>query len=229
MRTRLLEADRDLSRYLPPDSVRALAPSLQAEVLELPPGPWPAPDSAPHQGHLGFLVLSGMLIRRVRVDGSQSGELLLKGDLLRPWVEDPVSFCDADWQVAEPTRLAVLDRAVAVRLFARPELSAALLDKQTERSRSLAIGAATENVRGLDRRLLALFWHLAERCGHRDGGEVVIPLSLTHETLSLLVGARRPSVTTALSHLVGRGALGRRDSGEWILTGSPPPPEPPLP
>jgi CRP/FNR family transcriptional regulator, cyclic AMP receptor protein len=165
-----------------------------------------------------------MLVRRVTVDRSQSGELLAPGDLIRPWVEDPVSFCDADWQVMEPSRLAILSRSVGLRLCARPELNAALLDKQMERSRSLAINAATENIRGLDLRLLILFWHLAERWGRREKGQVIVPLHLTHETLSLLVGARRPSVTTALSELSARGALVRSPDGGWILTGSPPAP-----
>ncbi len=226
MRTNLLEADPDLARYLPPDSIRAMGAGLQAEVLELAPGVWRPPETAPQPGHLGFLILDGMLIRRVRVDGSQSGELLLHGDVVRPWVEDPISFCNADWRVIEPARLAVLDRVVAIRLCSRPELSAALLDKQTERSRALAINAATENVRGLDRRLLVLFWHLAERWGRRESGKVIVPLQLTHETLSLLIGARRPSVTTALSALSARGALERTQNAEWVLHGAPPSPSP---
>jgi len=224
MRANLLEADPDLARYLAPETARALLGSIKADVLELKPGPWAPPSSPPERGHLGYLLLSGMLVRRVTVDGSQSGELLNRGDVIRPWLEDPVSFCDADWQVVEPVRLAILDHRVATHLCSRPELNAALFDKQLERARSLAINAATENVRGLDRRLLVLFWHLAERWGHREGDHVVIPLRLTHETLSLLVGARRPSVTTALSSLAAAGTLTRREDEGWILTGAPPMP-----
>jgi CRP/FNR family transcriptional regulator, cyclic AMP receptor protein len=128
--------------------------------------------------------------------------------------------------VMEPARLAVLSRSVGLRLCARPELNAALLDRQMERTRSLAINAAMENVRGLDRRLLILFWHLAERWGRREQGHVVIPLRLTHETLSLLVGARRPSVTTALGDLSARGELKRSEDGSWVLSGAPPAPAP---
>lgn len=224
MRANLLEADPELGRYLPPDSVRALRGSIQADVLELKPGPWRPPTAAPERGHLGYIVLSGMLVRRVTVDGSQSGELLNRGDVIRPWLEDPVSFCDADWLVVEPARLAILDRRVGVRFCSSPELNAALLDKQLERARSLAVNAATENVRGLDRRLLVLFWHLAERWGHREGDRVIVPLRLTHETLSLLIGARRPSVTTALSSLAAEGSLTRSEEEGWILTGTPPAP-----
>jgi DNA-binding GntR family transcriptional regulator len=37
-----------------------------------------------------------------------------------------------------------------------------------------------------------------------------------------MVGARRPSVTTALGQLMARGAIERRPDGGWILHGQPP-------
>ena len=222
MKTRLLEADPDLARNLPPDSLRTLRPTLVADVLELPVGEWKPSHSEPHKGHLGYLLLSGLILRHTRINGSRSGELISRGDLLRPWIEDPISFSTVEWRVMEPVRLAVLDPRVGIKICTRPELSAALLDRLTLRARSLAIHAATENMRGLDDRLLVLFWHLAERWGRREQGAVVVPIRLTHETLSLLVGARRPSVTTALGTLAGRGDLERRENGEWVLHGLPP-------
>jgi CRP/FNR family transcriptional regulator, cyclic AMP receptor protein len=222
MKTRLLEADPDLARNLPPDSLRTLLPTLVADVLELPVGEWKPGQSEPHAGHLGYLLLSGLILRHTRINGSRSGELISRGDVLRPWIEDPISFSTVEWRVMEPVRLAVLDPRVGIKICTRPELSAALLDRLTLRARSLAIHAATENMRGLEDRLLVLFWHLAERWGRREKGAVVVPIRLTHETLSLLVGARRPSVTTALGALVERGDLERRENGEWVLHGLPP-------
>lgn len=168
MKTRLLEADPELARDLPPDVVRALRPALVADVLELPVGEWSPSHSEPHRGHLGYLLLDGLILRRTRINGSRSGELISRGDVLRPWIEDPISFSSVEWRVMEPVRLAVLDRRVGMRICTRPELSAAMLDRLTLRTRSLAIHAATENMRGLDERLLVLFWHLAERWGHRE-------------------------------------------------------------
>jgi CRP-like cAMP-binding protein len=222
MKTRLLEADPDLARNLPADDVKAISPHLVADVLELSAGDWLPERAEPHPGHLGYLVLDGLILRRTEINGARSGELISQGDLIRPWLEEPISFSNFEWRVMEPARLAVLDRRVGVRLCSRPELSAALLDRLTLRTRSLAIHAATENMRGLEDRLLALFWHLAERWGRRELEGVVVPIHLTHETLSLLVGARRPSVTTALGALAQRGVLERREDGEWVLHGLPP-------
>jgi len=39
--------------------------------------------------------------------------------------------------------------------------------------------------------------------------------------LGQLVGARRPTVSTALSELAKQGELARRDDGTWLLTGTP--------
>src|SRR4051794_6495731 len=84
MRVNLLEADPELGSYLPPDSSRSLQGSLLADVLELSAGPWLPPEAAPEPGRLGYLILSGMLVRRVTVDRSRSGELLAAGALIRP-------------------------------------------------------------------------------------------------------------------------------------------------
>jgi CRP/FNR family cyclic AMP-dependent transcriptional regulator len=72
------------------------------------------------------------------------------------------------------------------------------------------------------RHLKALFWHLAERWGRVSGDGVVVPLALTHRILGQLVGARRPTVSTALSELAERGELVRRSDGSWLLRGDPP-------
>ena len=74
----------------------------------------------------------------------------------------------------------------------------------------------------MDRRLKALFWHLAERWGRVSGDGVIVPLALTHRILGQLVGARRPTVSTALSELAEREELTRRPDGSWLLRGDPP-------
>ena len=103
-----------------------------------------------------------------------------------------------------------------------PEVTAALFDRLSERSLRLATTQAISQLTRVDRRLKALFWHLAERWGRVGGEGVVIPLALTHRILGQLVGARRPTVSTALSELAERDELVRRSDGSWLLRGDPP-------
>ena len=51
----------------------------------------------------------------------------------------------------------------------------------------------------------------------------VLPLSLSHADLAELIGAARPSVSTALKDLAGRGLV-QRNSGDrsWLLAREPP-------
>ena len=79
---------------------------------------------------------------------------------------------------------------------------------------------AIAQVPRVDARVLVLLWLLADRWGRVSPQGVRVPLSLTHETIGKLVGARRPSVTTALGVLTRRGLVERTDSG-WLLHGDP--------
>jgi hypothetical protein len=68
---------------------------------------------------------------------------------------------------------------------------------------------------------MALFWHLSERWGRVVREGISMPLPLPHRVIAQLVGARRPTVSTALGHLAERGELIRRPDGGWLLTGEP--------
>jgi hypothetical protein len=50
---------------------------------------------------------------------------------------------------------------------------------------------------------------------------VVVPVRLTHDMIGRLVGAHRPSVTTALSELSRANRIARLPHG-WLLRGDPP-------
>jgi CRP-like cAMP-binding protein len=74
----------------------------------------------------------------------------------------------------------------------------------------------------VEERLLLTLWHLADRWGRVSPDGIVVPLPLPHQRLADLVGAHRPSVTTAMGELVRAGRLSRRDDGVWLLHGPPP-------
>ena len=86
MKARLLEADPGLARTLPPEAVDALRDELVADVLELPLGEWGPTQPEPDPGHLGYLLIDGLMLRRTAINGAKSGELISRGDLIRPWI-----------------------------------------------------------------------------------------------------------------------------------------------
>ena len=125
------------------------------------------------------------------------------------------------WSALARTRFAVLDEHVAVRLSRYPQVYCALLERCSWRSRRLAVLQAIAQLNRVDRRVLALLWHLGERWGRVTPDGIAVPLALSHRMLGQLVGARRPTISTALAELVRAGEVMRGADGTWVLTGSP--------
>ena len=74
----------------------------------------------------------------------------------------------------------------------------------------------------VDDRLILTLWHLADRWGRVSAEGVILPLALPHQRLADLIGAHRPSVTTATGALIRANRLKRRHDGTWLLLGPPP-------
>jgi hypothetical protein len=234
-RTNVLDEDSDLAELIGARGGDGAHVASAAAIITIPAGGWKGLAAAPQAGRGGYglLVLDGLVVRRVGFDGRWGAELLGAGDLLRPWegdgdsVSDTVRF-DALWRVMQPLRLAVLDLAWASRMAAYPQVGGALAGRALKRSRRLVASMAIVQVPRLDDRLWMLFWELADRWGrvHPDG--VHLDLPLTHELLSHLAAARRPSVSGALTRLAETGRV-KRAGREWVLSGDPPgtPPDAP--
>jgi len=176
-------------------------------------------------GSIGLLVHSGLLMRRVGIDGRFGAELLGPGDVLRPWQDDAIEptvlQLTIGWRVLEPARVMILDHRFARHLGSYPELAGPLFGRAVERARNLAINMAIVHQPRVDVRLHMLLWHLAERWGTVSSRGVRLPLRLTHSVLAELVAARRPTVTSALSDLARRDLLRQEDDG-WLLAGARP-------
>ena len=221
----LLDVDPDLAHELDPRRAREAAQRLYARVTDIPRGRW-TPDAAGGQP-IGLLVLDGLLLREATVGDHPAAELIGPGDVIRAWDDEEQEELlprTIGWTALAPTRVAVIDRALAVRAAQWPEVFAALLDRAARRAERLVVLQAIAHLTRVDDRLLALMWCLAERWGRVIPDGVVVSLRLSHRTLAGMVGARRPSVTTALGQLMARGEIERRDDGEWILRGNPPQP-----
>jgi CRP/FNR family cyclic AMP-dependent transcriptional regulator len=222
----LLNHDPDLARELDPRRAREAAQRLYARVVEIPRGRWiPSPSLVQGGRPIGLLVLDGLLVREATLADHPAAELLGPGDVLRTWGDDDDEELlprRIDWTALTAARVAVIDHAFAVRAAQWPEIFATLLDRAARRAERLVVLQAIAHLTRVDDRLLALLWSLAERWGRVVPDGVLVSLRLSHRTLAGLIGARRPSVTTALGQLMARGAIERRDDGEWILLGSPP-------
>jgi hypothetical protein len=220
-----LELDPDLGQLLPKDRLAAAKRELLVQVRTLESGPWDVDRlSGASPEHLGLLVLEGVIAREVLVTDTISTELLGPGDVVRPWRVQDVSALlqhSVRWNVLSRSRIALLDRRLGAELGRYPEVGATIIDRVNERALRLAVTQAISQLNRVDRRLLALFWHLAERWGRMTAGGVALPMTLSHRMLGQLVGARRPTVSTALGELAREGELVRRDDGTWLLTGTP--------
>jgi CRP/FNR family transcriptional regulator, cyclic AMP receptor protein len=223
--TPLLELDPDLGRLLSEARRREAHAELGVRLSHVRRGNWNAERlAAAHPENVGLLVIDGVLAREVLIADTISAELLGAGDILRPWSDGEelrLLLYDVRWTVLADLRMAVLDRRFAARLGRFPEVNAMLIERLIGRARRIAVAQAVSQLNGVDRRLLALFWHLAERWGRITPHGVSVPLAVSHRLLAQLVGARRPTVSTALAELAERRELMRRDDGTWLLTGEP--------
>jgi CRP/FNR family transcriptional regulator, cyclic AMP receptor protein len=224
----LLEADPELARGLDPRRVREVSQRLFARSLDVPRGPWNPERLLARGGQpIGLLVLDGLLVREAVVGDHPCAELLGPGDLLRAWEDRDAEVLlprTVEWSALNPVKLAVIDQGLAVRAAQWPEIFASLVERAARRAERLVVMQAIAHLTRVDDRLLALLWCLAERWGRVSPDGVVVALRLPHRTLAGMVGARRPSVTTALGQLMARKLIERRPDGGWLLHGYPPEP-----
>jgi hypothetical protein len=220
----ILREDPELAEAVSPVERERATEECVARTIRLARGRWNIQGATAMHAGIGLLVLEGLLLRRVGVDGRFGAELLGEGDLLRPWHgagREPALAATTGWRVLTPVRLALLDEHVERRFAAFPTLTGSLVGRALERSRNLTINMAIVHQARVNVRLHMLFWHLAERWGRVGTEGVILLLGLTHTVLSDLVAARRPTVTSSLSELARQGLVRPVEDG-WLLSGGPP-------
>jgi hypothetical protein len=218
-----LREDPELADAIPPERRQQAIEECTAPELLIQPGGWGGRGSLGFRGGIGVLVLGGLMIRRVGIEGRFGAELIGEGDLLRPNEESvsPLLPLITNWSIVLPTRVAALDVGFEQRVAKYPELTRCLVARAIQRSKNLAVNMAIVHQARVDVRLHMLLWHLAARWGRVRSDGTVLRLRLTHTVLADLVAARRPTVTTALSDLARRGLI-RTDGETWVLSGEAP-------
>ena len=220
---RVLDADPALLAAIPAERREPVRQRLLAPTAFVEPGPWTA-DELSDPDALGLLVTEGLLTRNVQVAGTMSREILGAGDILRPWDDETTLkplLSETSWTVIESTRFALLDERFRLVAGRWPELGTEILHRVLRRSRWLAVILAIANLRGVEDRVFLLLWHLAGIWGRVTASGTLVPFGLTHGLIADLVGARRPSVSTAIAELEREGRVERVHDG-WLLRADPP-------
>jgi CRP/FNR family cyclic AMP-dependent transcriptional regulator len=222
----IVDADPELGDLLSAEERDRARRETRTRVRHLSTGAWDvAAAEEPDAHHRGFLIVDGLISREVEVLGRRCVELIGAGDVIRPWSwDDEGSHVQAEvgWIVLEPSRLAVLNHHLVVRMNPWPQLGLELFNRGTRRAHALAVSLAIAHHQRVDDRLLLTLWHLAERWGRVRPEGIAVPLPLSHQRLADLVGAHRPAVTSAMGSLTKQGAVSRHSDRTWIIHGTPP-------
>jgi CRP/FNR family transcriptional regulator, cyclic AMP receptor protein len=224
---RLLDLDSDLAEALGREGTARARDRVGAATVRLESGSWKPETLAPEMRRaFAMIVCDGLIVRELDLAGTVTADLLGPGDIVAVAVAvadggggggEPLLSTGEHWHVSGRATIAILDDRILPALHAWPALSSRLIARAARQAARAAEQRAISQLPRVELRIRALLWHLAERWGRISAAGVVVPLELTHGALGHLVGARRPTVTLALSELARNGAVKRRDDGAWLL------------
>jgi CRP-like cAMP-binding protein len=212
---RLLEVEPDLASGLA-DEERQLAAQIAVPVMHVAPGELQPGELLAWERAFGAIVLDGMVLQRSAIGGHAALRLLGPGDMLALGISRPGMLVDAGCRVTAPVALAVLEDHMILAIRRFPQLGVALQLRLADQQERLTAQLAICQLPRVEDRLLAMMWLLAESWGRVSSSGTALPISLTHDALGELVGAKRPTVTLALRELTDQGMVVRTDQG-WLL------------
>jgi CRP/FNR family transcriptional regulator, cyclic AMP receptor protein len=170
-----------------------------------------------------MLVCRGLIIHRTSFGERLTTRVLGDGDIVTAG-DSYLSSEHADEYVVagESAQVALLGAQIVQATRQIPGLLRALQLRMGMQHHRLLIQMAICQLPRVEDRVLAILWLLAETWGRVSPEGVLLPIDLTHQALGELIGARRPTVTLAISQLTRRGAAERTSAG-WMLHDAPPP------
>ena len=219
----LLEINPDLTADLTAEQMQLALGALVLPAIRIQGGRWDseacANDDRVTGSLIGLLVIEGVVVREMMLGPYVSAQLCGPGDLLemRSACEQRSLPASATISVPGTAVLALLDDRVLAASRRWPRLGGRLLAQAMRQVGDAGAHQAISQLARVEDRLLALFWHLADRWGRVVSDGVRIDLPLTHETIGRLIGARRPTVTLGLRALRAAGLLQRQLDGAWLL------------
>ncbi|MDA0169499.1 Crp/Fnr family transcriptional regulator [Solirubrobacter taibaiensis] len=217
----LLDVDPDLGRLLEGERLRSARSALSVRTTVVPVGEWDLSGlGRVSPANMGLMLLDGAVARELSLGATVSSELLGPGDLVRPWTLDSHARGVESmtyWNVLSAVRVALLDQRLTSRLSEYPEVTAMLMDRLSARSQRLAMLQAIAHLNRVDARVEAALWLLADRWGRPKADGIVVPLTLSHRAIGQIVGAARPTVSTAFARLAHQQRVVRQRNGTWWL------------
>jgi CRP-like cAMP-binding protein len=216
-RVSLLDVEPALGTHLAPDQFDEARSACIVSVVGVPRGNWRSHGNG--DGALGgFLVVRGLLTRRIGVGDRRGAELLGRGDVIYPACppNERAVVSTSSWRVEKTALLAVLDERFHRCVAPWPRLAVALHERSAMRSHSLLIRLAIAEHPQIVRRVHLVLWHLADRWGQPNPDGVFLPLKLSRVTLADLVCSTRESVSRSVAELERRGDVLVRGNGYFL-------------
>jgi CRP/FNR family cyclic AMP-dependent transcriptional regulator len=219
----LLDVDPDLGVWLPPAERERVRGLVRLRLLRVPKGAWSPPEI--EIGATGLFLISGLLVRQIALGAVSSTEVVGPSDIIRPWEDGLIPHTAAPrarWRAIEELRLGLIDTRATAQIGRWPELSAAISGRLLRRARALSYLMAAQHFLRVEDRLLATLWHLAARWGRVTRHGTVVPFRLTHDILAGIIGAQRPTTTTALRSLITQEKIARDENRFYVLLAAAP-------
>jgi CRP/FNR family transcriptional regulator, cyclic AMP receptor protein len=171
-------------------------------------------------------VVDGMVLREIRIGEQPTLRIFGPGELVATGgAPNAMLVVESECRVVDVTHLAMIGLEFLAGAHRWPRLVAGLYARTADGAERIATQLAISQLPRVQDRLLAMLWLLAESWGRVTPAGIALSLSLTHEALGALIGARRPTVTLALRDLADRGAAVQQD-GRWLLLQAPAEPPP---
>lgn len=217
----MLEVDPELGSRLSGEELARARDSAVVPALHLTQGRWDLQQLRQARGIrgevYGFMLASGAITLDVSLAARTATRTLARGELilLGGWDSDTLP-ARWGWTVLEPSTIGVIDERLEVIAHHWPKLMTSLVIRAADQARHAMLQQAISQLPRVEDRLLAAMWSLADTRGvvRQDG--ILVPLSLTHEALAQMVGARRPTVSLGLKALSTRGLLRATTEG-WVI------------
>jgi CRP/FNR family cyclic AMP-dependent transcriptional regulator len=184
-------------------------------------GPLRLPATTAPGRPFAAIIVSGAVLRETSLGDRCAGELFGAGDVIDigggPETELSLVPAQTVHTAHQPVTLALLGNRFRAAASRWPGLHDVLGEQRAQQVRRASRHLAILALPRVDERIVALFGDLAERWGHVTPEGIRIDLPLTHVAIGQLVGARRPTVSLALTDLAAAGRLSRRPDRSWLL------------